>query len=113
MSSRIAPDIIRGYFLSGLSSDQVIHIQRRPLGNPAFRGNREARGGISALENDRGTGTYRDDARYRTMLLDDSKTILSAQDARGGKELGVMRYVLYISLALAASAGIIILLIMR
>ena len=31
---------------------------------------------------------------------------LSAQDARGGKELGVMRYVLHISLGLAVLAGI-------
>jgi hypothetical protein len=46
------------------------------------------------------------------MSPDEAKTVLSAQDARGGKELGVMRYVLYISLALAAIAGIVILLIM-
>ncbi len=39
---------------------------------------------------------------------DDGKTVLSAQEARGGKELGVMRYVLQISLALAVIAGIVI-----
>jgi len=38
----------------------------------------------------------------------DGKTVLSAQDARQGKELGVMRYVLHISLALAVIAGVII-----
>jgi hypothetical protein len=36
------------------------------------------------------------------------QTTLSAQEARGGKELGVMRYVLHISLALAVLAGIIV-----
>jgi hypothetical protein len=36
------------------------------------------------------------------------KVTLDAQDARGGKELGVMRYVLHISLALAVIAGIVI-----
>ena len=36
------------------------------------------------------------------------KTTLTAQDARGGKELGVMRYVLHISLALAVIAGIVV-----
>jgi hypothetical protein len=34
------------------------------------------------------------------------KTVLTAQEARQGKELGVMRYVLAISLALAVIAGI-------
>jgi len=38
----------------------------------------------------------------------DGKTILSAQEARQGKELGVMRYVLHISLALAVIAGVVI-----
>jgi hypothetical protein len=38
----------------------------------------------------------------------DGRTILSAQDARQGKELGVMRYVLHISLALAVIAGVIV-----
>ena len=42
------------------------------------------------------------------MIVDDPKTVLSAQDARQGKELGVMRYVLQISLALAVIAGIVI-----
>ena len=41
------------------------------------------------------------------MVVDEPKT-LSAQDARQGKELGVMRYVLYISLALAVLAGAVI-----
>jgi hypothetical protein len=39
---------------------------------------------------------------------EDGKTVLNAQEARGGKELGVMRYVLHISLALAVIAGIVI-----
>ena len=34
----------------------------------------------------------------------DGKTILSAQDARQGKELGVMRYVLHISLFFEVTA---------
>ena len=38
----------------------------------------------------------------------DGRTILSAREARQGKELGVMRYVLHISLALAVVAGVII-----
>jgi hypothetical protein len=42
------------------------------------------------------------------MITDDPKTVLSAQDARQGKELGVMRYVLHISLALAVIAGVIL-----
>lgn len=41
------------------------------------------------------------------MNIDEPKTI-SAQDARGGKKLGVMRYVLEISLALSVIAGIVI-----
>ena len=41
------------------------------------------------------------------MNTDDPKT-LSAQEARQGKELGVMRYVLHISLALAVLAGVAI-----
>jgi hypothetical protein len=36
------------------------------------------------------------------------KVVLNAQDARQGKELGVMRYVLHISLALAVVAGVVI-----
>jgi hypothetical protein len=39
---------------------------------------------------------------------ENGKTVLTAQEARGGKELGVMRYVLNISLALAVIAGIVI-----
>jgi len=38
----------------------------------------------------------------------DGKTVLSAEEARQGKELGVMRYVLQISLALAVIAGVVI-----
>ena len=36
------------------------------------------------------------------------KTVLTAQEARQGKELGVMRYVLHISLALAVIAGVVL-----
>ena len=36
------------------------------------------------------------------------RTVLNAQEARQGKELGVMRYVLHISLALAVIAGVIL-----
>ena len=39
---------------------------------------------------------------------DGDKVVLSAQEARQGKELGVMRYVLHISLALAVIAGVVI-----
>ncbi len=42
------------------------------------------------------------------MHTDDPKTVLKAEDARQGKELGVMRNVLHISLALAVIAGIVI-----
>ena len=42
------------------------------------------------------------------MTIDDPKTVLTGQNARQGKELGVMRYVLQISLALAVVAGIVI-----
>ena len=38
----------------------------------------------------------------------DQPTNISAQDARQGKKLGVMRYVLSISLGLAVVAGVII-----
>jgi len=41
------------------------------------------------------------------MITDEPKT-LSAQEARQGKELGVMRYVLHISLALAVIAGVVL-----
>ena len=40
------------------------------------------------------------------MATGNGKTVLSAQEARQGKELGVVRYVLYISLGLAVIAGI-------
>jgi hypothetical protein len=36
------------------------------------------------------------------------RTVLSAEQARQGKELGVMRYVLHISLALAVIAGVVL-----
>jgi hypothetical protein len=36
------------------------------------------------------------------------RTVLTAQEARQGKELGVMRYVLHISLALAVIAGVVL-----
>jgi len=36
------------------------------------------------------------------------RVVLNAQEARQGKELGVMRYVLHISLALAVIAGVVI-----
>ena len=42
------------------------------------------------------------------MTTEKGKTVLDAQDARQGKELGVMRYVLHISLALAVIAGIVL-----
>jgi hypothetical protein len=42
------------------------------------------------------------------MTTEHGKTVLDAQDARQGKELGVMRYVLHISLALAVIAGIVL-----
>jgi hypothetical protein len=39
---------------------------------------------------------------------EDGHTVLNAQEARQGKELGVMRYVLHISLALAVIAGVVL-----
>ena len=36
------------------------------------------------------------------------RTVLNAQEARQGKELGAMRYVLHISLALAVIAGVVL-----
>ena len=42
------------------------------------------------------------------MATENGKTVISAQDAREGKELGVMRYVLAISLGLSVIAGIVI-----
>jgi hypothetical protein len=41
-------------------------------------------------------------------MITDKPEIISAQDARQGKELGVMRYVLFISLGLAVLAGAVI-----
>jgi len=40
--------------------------------------------------------------------MENGKTVLTGQEAREGKELGVMRYVLAISLAPAVIAGIVI-----
>lgn len=40
--------------------------------------------------------------------VDHGKVTLTGQEARQGKELGVMRYVLHISLALSVIAGIVI-----
>jgi hypothetical protein len=45
------------------------------------------------------------------MVEENGKTVLTSQEARGGKELGVMRNVLHISLALAVVAGIILYLV--
>jgi hypothetical protein len=44
---------------------------------------------------------------------DEGRTVLSAQDARTGNELGVMRYVLYVSLALTVLAGVFVFLIAK
>jgi hypothetical protein len=41
-------------------------------------------------------------------MADQGKVTLTAQEARQGKELGVMRYVLHISLALSVIAGVVI-----
>ena len=52
-----------------------------------------------------------DSDSFDLALLDvhlNGKTVLNAQEARQGKELGVMRYVLHISLALAVIAGIVL-----
>jgi hypothetical protein len=40
--------------------------------------------------------------------MDHGKVTLTAQEARQGKELGVMRYVLHISLALSVIAGVVV-----
>lgn len=42
------------------------------------------------------------------MATEHGRTVLNAQEARQGKELGVVRHVLHISLALAVIAGIVI-----
>jgi hypothetical protein len=39
---------------------------------------------------------------------ENGKTVLTAQEARQGKELGVMRYVLHISCGLAVIAGVVL-----
>jgi hypothetical protein len=39
---------------------------------------------------------------------ENGKLMLGAEQARQGKELGVMRYVLHISLALAVVAGVVV-----
>jgi len=39
---------------------------------------------------------------------ENGRTVMDGQNARQGKELGVMRYVLHISLALAVIAGVVI-----
>ena len=41
-------------------------------------------------------------------MADQGKVTLTAQEARQGKELGVMRYVLHISLALSVIAGVVV-----
>jgi hypothetical protein len=43
----------------------------------------------------------------------DARSELTAQEARAGKELGVMRYVLPISLTLAVIAGIVVYLLVQ
>jgi hypothetical protein len=40
--------------------------------------------------------------------VQNGRTVLNAEQARQGKELGVMRYVLHISLALSVIAGVVI-----
>jgi hypothetical protein len=42
------------------------------------------------------------------MATQDGRTVLNAEEARQGKELGVVRYVLHISLALSVVAGVVI-----
>ena len=42
------------------------------------------------------------------MHTEEGHVVLSAQEARQGKELGVMRCVLHISLALSVIAGIVL-----
>ena len=39
---------------------------------------------------------------------EDGHTVVNTQEARQGKELGVMRYVLIISLSLAVIAGVVV-----
>ena len=40
--------------------------------------------------------------------MDNGRTVVSTQEARQGKALGVMRYVLAISLSLAVIAGVVV-----
>ena len=54
------------------------------------------------------TTTLRNSKEIKMAPPDNAKVTLTAQEARQGKELGVMRYVLHISLALAVIAGIVI-----
>ena len=42
------------------------------------------------------------------MQTEEGHVVLDDQEARGGKELGVMRYVLHISLALSVVAGVVL-----
>ena len=51
--------------------------------------------------------------RETLMNEDRPAPTLTGEEARGGKELGVMRYVLHISLGLAVLAGIVVFFVMR
>jgi hypothetical protein len=42
------------------------------------------------------------------MTTENGRTVLNTQEARQGKEMGSVRYVLQISLALAVIAGIVV-----
>jgi len=46
--------------------------------------------------------------RFEMATTEHGRTVLNAQEARQGKELGVMRYVLHISLALSVIAGVVL-----
>jgi hypothetical protein len=48
------------------------------------------------------------DTKDTKMHTEEGHVVLNAQEARQGKELGVMRYVLHISLALSVIAGIVL-----
>ena len=48
------------------------------------------------------------DTKETKMHTEEGHVVLNAQEARQGKELGVMRYVLHISLALSVIAGIVV-----
>jgi len=45
------------------------------------------------------------------MAVKEERTVIPAERARQGKELGVMRYVVHISLALAVIAGVVLYLV--